>query len=266
MTELEQIQAEEIEKLRKENLALKGIEEDKSKAFSKVTTQYLNDLKVVEINFSDEIFENWFNNNIKISDENEAFLKKLLNKYGKILAKYNEDTLKVKFIGLILEEVSFTNFDLRVSDFYNAPLNFKNNKINFGGFCDFCVAKGLGDPDKPYFFIQEYKPSANGTHPEPQLVAELISAVELNNWKEIKGCYIIGAVWNFVIVEKLGKDKYQYFVSRDFMSTDINHLKDIFKIYYLLKMRFLRWFGERWKRKKSSNVCRINPTLRYCWR
>ena len=41
MTELEQIQAEEIEKLRKENLALKGIEVDKSKAFSKVTTQYL---------------------------------------------------------------------------------------------------------------------------------------------------------------------------------------------------------------------------------
>jgi hypothetical protein len=235
---MSELEIEEILKRNKELeklLGLKGIEEDKSKAFSKVTTQYLNDLKVVEINFSDEIFENWFNNNIKISDENEAFLKKLLNKYGKILAKYNEDTLKVKFIGLILEEVSFTNFDLRVSDFYNAPLNFKNNKINFGGFCDFCVAKGLGDPDKPYFFIQEYKPSANGTHPEPQLVAELISAVELNNWKEIKGCYIIGAVWNFVVLEKLGKDKYQYFISRDFTSTNINDLKDIFRNLLFVK-------------------------------
>ena len=80
----------------------------------------------------------------------------------------------------------------------------QNEKVNFNGFCDFYVASGFKTPEKPYFFIQEYKPSQNGGDPEPQLVAELISAIEINDWKEIKGCLIVGAIWNFVILEKLG--------------------------------------------------------------
>ena len=133
----------------------------------------------------------------------------------------------MKFIGTILNKIRFSDFDLEINDFYHKNLTYKKDKIYFNGYCDFYVAKGLDEPEIPYFFIQEYKPSAGGTHPEPQLLAELISAVELNQWKEIKGAYNIGINWNFVILEKLGDNKYQYFVSQDYTSTKIEDLKGV---------------------------------------
>jgi len=57
----------------------------------------------------------------------------------------------------------------------------------------------------------------------------MISGVELNNILSMRGAYIIGAIWNFVILEKLGENKYQYFVSSNFDSTKIDDLKDIYK-------------------------------------
>jgi hypothetical protein len=66
-------------------------------------------------------------------------------------------------------------------------------------------------------------------------LAELISAIELNNWITIKGAYIVGAIWRFVILEKLEKNKYQYFVSQNFDSTKIEDLKDIYKNLMFVK-------------------------------
>ena len=57
----------------------------------------------------------------------------------------------------------------------------------------------------------------------------MISGLELNNILSMRGAYIIGAIWNFVILEKLGKDKYQYFVSSNFDSTKIDDLIGIYK-------------------------------------
>jgi hypothetical protein len=79
------------------------------------------------------------------------------------------------------------------------------------------------------------KPSIGGTNPEPQLLAELISAIELNSWKSIKGAYIVGAIWNFVILEKIGKNRYQYFISKNFDSSDINGLQSIYKNLLFIK-------------------------------
>ncbi len=232
MSELEKQQAKEIAELR-ELLGLKS--KDKSKAFSDVTMYDLESLVDIERNFNDDIFEPWFNNNIEIKENIIKFLENLLSKYGKIMKAYNEDTLKVVFIGAIIERVEFFNQDLRIGKFYHKNLTYKNDKINFNGYCDFYVAKGLEYPQSPYFFIQEYKPSKNGSDPEPQLLAELICAVELNSWKNIKGCYIIGAIWNFVILEKLGENRYQYFVSANFDSSKMEDLKGIFRNLMFVK-------------------------------
>ena len=101
------------------------------------------------------------------------------------------------------------------------------------------ISKGLVYSQKPYFFIQEFKRGKSNSDPEPQLLAELISAVELNNWKTIKGAYLIGANWNFVILEKLEKHRYQYFVSRTYDSTRIDDLNDIFKSLLFIKDEIL---------------------------
>ncbi len=62
-----------------------------------------------------------------------------------------------------------------------------------------------------------------------------MSAVELNDWKSIKGAYIVGSIWNFVILEKLGKDKYQYFISSNFDATKIEDLKSIYRNLLFIK-------------------------------
>jgi hypothetical protein len=85
------------------------------------------------------------------------------------------------------------------------------------------------------FFIQEFKKSKTAKNPEPQLLAELIAAIELNDFTTIKGAFIIGAIWNFVILEKLEINKYQYFVSRNYDSTDLEKLKGIYKNLLFVK-------------------------------
>ena len=91
------------------------------------------------------------------------------------------------------------------------------------------VAQGLVDSKTPYFFIQEFKRSEEYGNPRPQLLAELISALELNQWTEIKGAYIIGGNWRFVILEKLDQDSYQYFLSQNFDATKLDDLTDVYK-------------------------------------
>jgi hypothetical protein len=51
----------------------------------------------------------------------------------------------------------------------------------------------------------------------------------------MKGAYIVGAIWNFVILEKLDKNKYQYFVSDNFDSTKIEDLTAIYKNLLFVK-------------------------------
>ena len=46
---------------------------------------------------------------------------------------------------------------------------------------------------------------------------------------------VFGAIWNFVILEKLSKNNYQYFVSQNFDSTKIEDLKDIYKNLIFVK-------------------------------
>ena len=78
-------------------------------------------------------------------------------------------------------------------------MTYKTDKFILNGTTDFVVSKGLIDSEKPYFFIQEFKKGQANGYPEAQLLAELVSAVELNDWDTIKGAYIVGASWYFVI-------------------------------------------------------------------
>jgi hypothetical protein len=107
------------------------------------------------------------------------------------------------------------------------------------GTVDFVVSKGLVESKKPYFFIQEFKRSEEYGNPRPELLAELISAVELNDWRFIKGAYIIGGHWHFALLEKLERHKYQYFISKNFDATKIEDLKSIYKNLLFVKNEIL---------------------------
>ena len=213
----------------------KNKDEINTYSFSKITDKKLKKLVTIKEKININIFDKWFNYKIDLEDEIIVFFTELIEKNKLLIKKYNEEDLKVKFIVPLLNKVDFTSYENNFRDFYELPLTYETDKFIFNGTTDFVVSKGLFESEKPYFFIQEFKKEQTDGYPEPQLLAELISAIELNNEISMKGAYIVGAIWNFVILEKLGKDKYQYFVSQNFDSTKIEDLKDIYKNLVFIK-------------------------------
>jgi hypothetical protein len=197
--------------------------------YSKIKDKDLRHLFNLERKLETGIFEPWFDSERSLTTEEMDFLTRLLTMEADWVKIYREEDLKIHFIAPILNRVNFKMLDHQVRDFYEEPLSYQTDSFILKGEIDFMVAEGLEYAKKPYFFIQEFKRSEEYSNPRPQLLAELISAVELNQDESIKGAYIIGAIWNFVILEKLGKDKYQYFVSSNFDSTKIDDLIGIYK-------------------------------------
>ena len=229
----------EVEEL-KELLIENGIIEKSkpiipSHTFSGMTDHKLEKCVTITKEFDKSKFNQWFNFNYDISTKEMKFLNDLIIKYGDFLEGYKEETLKAHFVIPILNKVDFLLREYGCSGLYEEIITYKTDKFIFTGQTDFTVSKGLEKGDKPYFFIQEFKRNEENSFPRPQLLAELISAIELNNWQTIKGAYIKGATWNFVILEKLGKDKYQYFISHNFDSTKIEDLRDIFRNLLFVK-------------------------------
>ncbi|SHO80343.1 hypothetical protein MNB_SV-15-241 [hydrothermal vent metagenome] len=179
---------------------------------------------------------------IKDSDLDEIvnIEKNIENMNSILISDYSEEDLKANFIIPLINRVDFFLLDKKIRGFYEEKLTYKNDKFILNGTLDFVVSKGLLKSKEPYFFIQEFKRGEEFSNPRPQLLAEMISAVELNSIKFMRGAYVIGAIWNFVILEKLGENSYQYFVSSNFDSTKIEDLKDIYKNLLFIKSLLLK--------------------------
>jgi len=203
--------------------------------YSKITHNILKELVSIKKNLDDTIFDKWFNNDYKIDKGTIDLFENLIEDNYRLIDSYSEEDLKVNFLVPILNKVHFKSYDKEFRDFYELPLKYETQKFIFNGTTDFVVSKGLVDSEKPYFFIQEFKKGQHEGYPEPQLLAELISGVELNKWNEIKGAYIVGSIWFFVILQKLGDNKYQYFVSKKYDGMRIDDIKIIYKNLLYIK-------------------------------
>ncbi len=208
--------------------------------FSKIKDKELRELVNIKQNFSLKIFDPWFNQTITIKDHEIKFLTELLDKEFHFIRIYKEEDLKVKFIAPILNKVDFRNIEKEIRDFYEEKITYTTNEFILTGNTDFLVSKGLEYSEKPYFFIQEFKKAKEISYPESQLLAELITAVELNDFQIIKGAYIVGAIWNFVILKKLAENTYQYFISINFDSTKLADLTAIYKNLLVVKEEIFR--------------------------
>ena len=207
--------------------------------FSTISFRNLEQLVDIKRIISTDIFCSWFDTEIQINSADKIFLNNLIQENYFLIESYNEEELKVKFISPILNLVKFTNVEYEIRDFYEAKITYKTDKFVLTGTTDFLVAKGLEYSKKPYFFIQEFKKSIKNDDPRPQLLAELISAVELNDFQAIKGAFIIGENWTFVILNKLDNNKYQYFNSHTLNATKVNDLTQIYKNLLYIKNKII---------------------------
>ncbi|KOR32947.1 hypothetical protein TI05_04030 [Achromatium sp. WMS3] len=238
-SEIELKLLKEIEELKKQVAILTGKDKIPTYWYSQIRDTELKELFEIQQNLDKQIFSKWFNNPIDIDNSVEVFLNNLIAENESLVERYCEEDLKIYLISPLLNQIKFFNRDKEIRGFYELSMSYTTEKFILKGNVDFVVSEGLVESKKPYFFIQEFKRHEEYGNPRPQLLAELISAVELNDWKFIKGAYITGGNWYFVILEKLALHKYQYFISQNFDSTKIEDLKLIYKNLLFVKNEIL---------------------------
>ena len=199
---------------------------EKQISFSTIKFKDLKQLVELIPKVGNDVFDKWFLFDFPLTESDMIFLESLIEENQIRMPYYSEEELKMKFIGPLLNRVNF-NFG-RVTDWYERPISGKINDVEISGQTDFLVAKGYDEPELPYFFIQEFKPSRKGSDPEIQLVAELLIAIEQNKWEEMIGTTIVGKVWDFILIRKVGKNRYDYFKSVGFNALNKEDLKKLF--------------------------------------
>ena len=208
--------------------------------FGKISIKELKTLFALERVYDHQIFNHWLNCDLVVTDGEIQFLTALLEREMDLIKVYNEEDLKIHFIAPILNNIDYKSVKHKIRDFYEETLAYETAQFILSGIVDFVVATGLEYPEKPYFFIQEFKKGLQYSNPEPQLLAELIAAVELNDMQSIKGAYVIGGNWSFVILNKLNQHKYQYHISKNYDSTDLDKLINIYKGLQFVKQEIFR--------------------------
>ncbi len=211
--------------------------EKKSYIFSEISFKILNEIADFKQVRNREIFKEWFNFKYEINEYDKEFLKKLIIKNEFNIDFYSERQLSGHFIIPILNRVDFYGENYR--EWFEAEIQGIINGHKLNGNLDFMIASGELKPEKPFFFIQEFKKSAPiPKHPRGQLLAQMAVAIENNQGKKMRGIYNIGKYWNFVVLEKIGEFKYQYHESESFDALKINDLKQIFIILKSVKHKY----------------------------
>jgi hypothetical protein len=145
------------------------------------------------------------------------------------VAFWNEDELKFKFLGPLMQIIAFDqeNFRAFTQRKLEAIIGMEN-PIRVGGMVDFVIAMGMVEPRHPFFFMHEYK-KERGSENDPlaQVLVEMLAAQTLNGSDDaMYGCYIVGRNWFFIVLE--GRN---YAVSSSFDASQ----DDIFQIVAILK-------------------------------
>jgi hypothetical protein len=164
--------------------------------------------------------------NIDVPKEIEIRFKKLILEHEMELDRYLEEELKMLFIAPIINSISFSCNGVKV--WLERELSVELENISIYGKTDFMLAKGWLKPEAPLFFIQEYKKSIPNGDPKWQLIAEMVTAIELSERNEILGSYIFGRYWYFVELIKVD-DKYIFSLSESYDSLKIDDLIVIYK-------------------------------------
>jgi hypothetical protein len=163
-------------------------------------------------------------------------LDKALERYANLAASWNEEELKMHFISAIIT-VADPNITDVCKTYFERPLTGMINNYNMHVVTDCMIAqpKLAGDPDKPYFFLQEFKQSQRfgRTDPQGQMLAAMLLAQEVNNdAKPIYGCYVVENNWRFTTL--MNRD---YCISKQFDATEREDLHQI--VFILRKLKDL---------------------------
>ena len=177
------------------------------------------------------ILENWVESTVELTASETSLVETLRQRLLKSGSSWNEEELKIQFIGILFFIVNIDE-DKKIKTFFERPLSatVKNIPLSVISDCLIATPKGLGgSPRSPYFFLQEYKKTKGDKQdPEGQMLTAMLIAQELNqDNKPIYGCWIVGNNWHFTVLHGV-----EYCVSHQFDATEKQAL---FQIVYILR-------------------------------
>jgi hypothetical protein len=202
----------------------------KSKSFKYWKTQDLHKEFGIDQVSELETMSQWLTTECLISVVEHQLIEELRARAANRIDYWNEEELKMNFIGPLVQLVNYDGKKYRV--FFDRPISIEINGIRLFGKVDMFVANGFQEPENPYFCIHEYKQENNRDgDPKGQLLSEMLAVQALNqNNQPIYGCYVLARNWYFVVLQ----DKF-YAVSEPFISTQERYLIPIFKMLRYIK-------------------------------
>lgn len=180
-----------------------------------------------------DVLDTWLSVEIEKSFALSPTLQKVQHRLQKEGALWNEEELKMHFLSILFFEADF-EIESKSKLFYERPLEATVHETPVKVICDAFLATPLGinTPDKPYFFLQEFKKGRN-THDDAEgqmLLAMLIAQALNNDGKPIYGCYLQGRHWYFSTLQE-----HTYCVSRSYDAVQTDDLAQILHILRNLK-------------------------------
>ncbi len=197
--------------------------------FSTVTYAELKQIVDLNEEVDDSKFADWLCEGQILDSSDAEFLIDLASRHRKNIDAYSEEEVKAKLIIPILNRIDFTVNGF--TDWYERPLHAIFGETELYGTADYFVARGEKEPVAPVFFLQEFKPAFTNKSPEVQLIAEMLVAFQTATQSEMRGAYITGSIWKFVLMERLHTG-FVYYVSQ---SLDCLRQQDASKIYSSLQ-------------------------------
>jgi hypothetical protein len=166
-----------------------------------------------------------------VTDFENATLDAALDRYNRLSRGWNEEELKMQFISSIINIVDPNVIDT-CKTFFERPLEgvINNYKLHVITDCMIASYDEGGNPQKPYFFLQEFKQKQlwGKTDPQGQMLAAMLLAQDKNaDGKYLYGCFVKENNWRFTTL--LGLD---YCVSRQYDSTQ---KQDLLQIVFILR-------------------------------
>jgi hypothetical protein len=140
----------------------------------------------------------------KLEDIAEQILTKIETNLSLEIDGWFEEELKMKLLSPILFLADLAELK-KIGVFFERPISaeFEQGKISVITDCMVSSVYGFTTPEKPYFFMQEFKKSKGDKQdPEGQMLAAMIAGQKQNNnGKVMYGSFVVGAFWYFTVLE-----------------------------------------------------------------
>ncbi len=208
------------------------------------TNRFPIDLSLLAETFQIEVNENcvhlqeWENAHFEWNDFQTTLFHNLLVKSQKYGNYWNEEELKVQFIGplFLIADIEIEN---KIKIFFERPMSAMIGQHYLKVIADCLVGTPMqfNKPKKPYFFLQEYKKGrGDDKDPEAQmLTAMLIAQYQNQDNLPVFGSYVIGNNWRFTTLYQN-----QYCYSREYNAEVERDLRQIVAMIRKLKTFILQ--------------------------